>query len=218
MNTYTFKTPDPAYLDNGTMQANKDWLLENVTEEDTFIDIGAHIGCVFIPVVGERKPKRALAFEPTPEVFKMLELNCKQVKNYELYNKAVSNKSGVEKFYEADWGSPSNTLVDRFEGKLEPYDMQVVALNDIRLDGPIVIKMDAELSEPKIWEGMSNHYSKIKAVCMEIFVEAYYKAGVDFNPMLKMIRDAGFGIYDHAGREISDEQIQHTPILDVIIR
>lgn len=217
---YTIEASEAAYCDNGNMAEIIDWLVKTVTHEDTFVDVGAHVGCMFIPTVTETKPKRAIAIEPTPETFGFLKKNCKQLKvPYELCNMAVSDKTGETMMYDCSWGSPSNTLKDRWEGK-HPATIPVktIALGDMKLDGPIVLKIDAELSEPEVWEGLRPHFSKIRAIIMEMFIDGYDGAGIKIEPFIEQIRKDGFEIYNLDEKPMSDTDILISGKTDVILK
>ncbi len=219
MKSFSIDTPDEIYLDNGTMKESIAWLIDNVTEEDIFIDVGAHIGCVFVPVVGTKKPFRALAFEPAEETFEFLERNCRQLGRYEIYNKAVSNFTGEGEMYDADWGSPSHSIIDRFEGKRPTFPIDVIRLNDIEFeDRPIVMKIDAELSEPEVWDGMTKLFPQIKGICMELFNEAYKAVNISVTPFLEKIRENGFSIFNFKEEPMTNKQILSLRQVDVIIK
>ncbi len=220
--SYTIKTPHQNYLDNGTMQPTIKWLKQNVTKEDVFIDVGAHIGAVFVEVAGTTNPKIAIAFEPTPEACGYLRENCNQLgANVEVNEAAVSNEDGEGHLYEADWGSPSNSMIDRFKGTRPAIKVKTVRLDSFKAvldDHPIVIKIDAELSEPQVWEGMKGILPQVKAVCMELFFEAYRDVKIDIEPFLNQIREDGFKIYTFNGKEMLNEELLGYDILDVVIK
>ncbi len=219
--SYALESDSPNYLDNGNMQETIDFLCEHITPDDTFIDIGAHIGCVFIEVMDRCKPKMGYAFEPTVETFKQLKKNCKRNLHtpYEVVNKALMDYTGEVDFYEASWGSPSNTTVDRFEGRIKPKKFPCVDLNSYKIDGKLVIKLDAELAEQKIWKGMSRHIPNIKAMTMEWFNMAMVETNLERVEFLKQIRKDGFGIYsiDNRRKAISDDDLLSSGKLDLIL-
>lgn len=197
------------------------WFSKNLKPEHIFVDIGAHIGGVFVPVVWEVKPRWAIAFEPTPVSFDYLKKNCEEflTTDYELQNKAVLDKTGEAEMYEASWGSPSNTFLDRFEGKNNAkFKVETTALDDIEFNGRLMIKMDAELSEPKIWKGMKKTLPKVDAIVMEIFAEAFGNIGVDITPFLDEIRQDGFEIFDLDEKLFSNEAVIKAKRTDIIIR
>lgn len=220
---YDIESENVNYLDNGNMQATINYLCDEIKPEDIFIDIGAHIGCVFIEVVDRAKPVMAYAFEPTPLSFRLLQKNCKRnLKTpYKLINKAVVDYRGEIDFFQADWGSPSNTAVDRFEGKIRPICIPCIDLNSIKFgDANLVLKVDAELSEPKIWAGLTKHIPKIKFMTMEWFNQALVETKTDRLPVLAQIRAAGFNIYDierGLGHKVTDDYILGSAKIDLLI-
>lgn len=213
------KSPEKAYLENGTMRQNRIWLKQEIKHSDTFIDVGAHIGALFTPIVEITKPKRSIAFEPTPDSFEYLKENTKHLKNCEIYQKAAGNINGKLPFYEASIGSPSNTFKERFEDKRKPkWDVDVIKLDSLDIDGEFVMKLDAELSEREVWEGLGRNKEKLRSACIEIFNDAYKDIGIDVAPFLRQIRKDGFNIYNHSLEPLSDRFILFCPIIDIIVK
>lgn len=206
----------------------KEWLSRVITENHVFIDVGAHIGCVFVKTVEKAKPFKAIAFEPTSESFDFLKKNCEAFLDpgtYELHNAAVTDQTGETFMYDCSWGSPSNTLKDRFEGKHKPtIPVKTIRLDDLEIpkDRRIILKVDAELSEPEVWRGMQKLLPQVDAMVMEIFAHGYPGADIHLLDMIKEIREAGFNIYNiNTGsykERISDEQIIRSGKTDIIIQ
>lgn len=226
-NEIKLETPNEAYLDNGGMKEIIQWLQSVVTEEHIFIDIGAHIGAIFVPVVKETRPKNAFAFEPTPETFEFLEKNCKTNLDtpYLLHNNAISNVTKDDLMYDCSWGSPSNTLIDRFEGKLKPtIPVKLIRLDEMFNEKTIgenkfILKIDAELSEPEVWEGMRSMFPSIDGIIMEIFSEAFENAGKDISKFLDQIRADDFQIYDIYGEHlVSNSRIIKMRKTDIVLK
>ena len=110
--------------------------------------------------------------------------------------------------------------MDRFEGTRKPKKVPCVDLNSYKFNGNIVMKLDAELSEPRVWKGMTKHIPNLKCVIMEWFNQAFVETGTDRLGILKQIRDEGFQIYDINDRKkpVNDEYLLGTGKIDVIIR
>src|SRR3989344_4760894 len=72
-----------------------------LTDKDILIDIGAHIGVFSVFAAHYAKNGKVYSFEPSNENFSLLKKNLEinKLNNLEIFNKAVSNKSGNKIFY-----------------------------------------------------------------------------------------------------------------------
>lgn len=142
------------------------FLLKYLKKNETFIDIGAHFG--FYSLLGSYlvgANGRIISFEPTPNTFKQLKINCikfAHFKNIDIYNKAVYLDDKVIELQ--DFGivnSAFNTIKEvRISEKINSNFIKVSAVS---LDRFIeenypqlqisMIKIDAESAELEILKG-----------------------------------------------------------------
>lgn len=142
----------------------------NFQKFDTIIDVGAHIGGFCIKF--SDSAERIYSFEPNSQTFRVLEKNLElnEIKNIELFNKAVSSKEGEIEFY-----SNSNSLRSSLEIKEDEEPSERVdvlnlhsVLDDIDLKGETLLKLDCEGSEFKIIkETDKNTLNKFDAIFLE---------------------------------------------------
>ena len=74
------------------------------------IDVGASSGVFAIPWHRKYPNAQLYCFEPNNKNFSLLSRNSKNLKNLNIYKKAISNSSGVKKFYEANYTNSSSLL------------------------------------------------------------------------------------------------------------
>lgn len=149
-----------------------------LNENDTFIDIGAHIGYYSViasEIIGSQG--KIISFEPTPSTFELLSKNLKDCKNVTLENKAVFSEDKTLVFN--DFGMKymvfNSFKTPRLENiELEPKKIDVQA---VRLDTyipennlkPSLIKIDAESVELEILKGAVSMLKTHQPIlCIEI--------------------------------------------------
>src|SRR5215211_7535318 len=79
-----------------------------VTKQDVVLDIGANIG--FMTIQLAQQAKHVYAFEPSPDNFKKLEENTKDLDNVTNYQIAVSNRVGHSPLYICPFDNGMNRL------------------------------------------------------------------------------------------------------------
>jgi len=147
-------------------------LNENLSEGETFVDIGAYIGYYSIlarNIVGEQG--KVISFEPNPESYKMLKKNI-TLNGYEniiAENIALSDEEGFLKLFIGKYTDDSSSLFLAEEVNEGRYVMVKTMTFDRYCEdqeiGPSFIKIDAEGAEYKILRGMQKviavHHPKL---------------------------------------------------------
>jgi FkbM family methyltransferase len=149
------------------------FLIHNLKEGDTFVDIGAHFGYFSLLarcLVG--KSGAIYSFEASPSTFKMLNKNIGNKNNIECYNLAVSDEVSELKFYEfPNLYSEYNTLeIQQFRDEkwFKNHPPQEIRVKSVTLEGflanheltPDIIKIDVEGAESKVINGLKKYLSK----------------------------------------------------------
>lgn len=128
--------------------------LKNLLHPDSvFIDIGAYIGSH--TVFAAKIAGRVIAFEPDGRTYKILERNCRSLKNVNLHHEAVGSK--MADIYLKHHPIPSYNETTDIEGKdCEP--VRCVTLDSLlpQVDGPPVVKIDVEGKEVEVLKGGLN--------------------------------------------------------------
>lgn len=94
-----FKDPTFRYCNGGAYGDKYSNFLKTLSERYYFIDVGANIGIYSLISSQNNNCKKVIAFEPNPKVFKLLKKNFINIKNFELFNLAISNKNGKASFF-----------------------------------------------------------------------------------------------------------------------
>ena len=146
------------------------YLILNLHEMDTFMDIGAHYGYFSLlasRIVGEKG--HVVSFEASPTTFRILEKNSTKDRMLKVYNYAISNTNNDLIFYEfPNLYSEYNTLeVEQFseEEWFKLASPKKVKVSAIILDDffskenyrPHIIKIDVEGAEYKVLSGANDY-------------------------------------------------------------
>ena len=190
----------------------RDWCLKHTSPGDLFVDCGAHIGRVSVPVA--QKGNYVIAIEACPESAEILRKNLAPYKNSRVIEKVVFSSNGEVEFTTALDSHIQSSIFDRFSPNREAVRTEYlpsVTLNTILKDfpsGDVVLKMDIELSERFAWEGLGRSIKRVKAACME-FMPTILRADAKVDPQefVDKIRIDGFDIYNLDGSEISEGEL-----------
>ncbi|MCV0411906.1 FkbM family methyltransferase [Nitrosarchaeum sp.] len=174
-----------------------------VNEGDITIDVGANIGyytLLLAKIVGSSG--KVIAFEAEPRNFEILKKNVEEnhFENVIVEKKAVSEKSGVVKFFIGEDSSTENQL---FKPDVKHSEIEVESISideylqdkDIKVD---FIKMDIQGSEPLVIEGMRKTIEKNKnlKLMMEWWPDAIKKYNIKPDKHLQELVSLGFNIFE----------------------
>jgi len=198
---YNLDYYSPNDLDNGNMTLIIDRLLEEVGSDDIFIDVGAYIGAMSVPVIAQKKPYLTIAIEPNTKAFPILERNIEsssRIARFQTWNAPVCEIDGIILFQEAD---NTGSLTRQYDEKFFPKDERIGMTIDrvLAMNNPehkkVVIKMDIEMSEPRAWKGMKNSFNDIKCVIMEFFFQGWREQNMNAMEFHDEIVADGFSFY-----------------------
>lgn len=148
--------------------------LDELHENDVFLDCGANIGEIGVGLRLAGKPVRYLAFDPGEEEHAACMLNnpgntCEK--------KALWNETTVLKFYEKS-DSADSSLIE-FGGHEQVTEVQATTIDEYcaanGIDRIKYLKIEAEGAEPEALEGAANTLSKTHFVT----VDCGYERGFD---------------------------------------
>lgn len=174
-----------SYLDSKEFHSIKNEIYNTgIYEVDTdkadpvILDIGAHIGLATIYFKSRFPNAHIFAFEPNPEVFKLLEENIWQngLEGIETYNIAIAGSKGKRKLYIADgedsWSSNSSFTKGSWSGVEKQREIEVEArrLADIldQFEVVDILKMDVEGAEFEILKDIKKRMNKVMQLIVEI--------------------------------------------------
>jgi FkbM family methyltransferase len=150
---------------------SRDIALSYVTNFETAIDIGAHIGISVLH--WEEKFNKIYAYEPMLDHFNCLIENTKNFSQIESFNYAISNSNAILKgTYRTLKNSGSFQLVDndyqqpskKLPRKL--YDIETHRLDEFSFNGVGLIKIDVEGWELEVLKGAINTINKHRPVLL----------------------------------------------------
>lgn len=212
---------------NGCFEADDTkGLIMSMSEGDTFIDIGAHIGyysMVASRLVGDAG--KVISFEPTPSTFGLLQKNLQQKGNVKLENLAVYSVQTNMEFN--DYGLKYMVFNSFQKARLSDIDLQPNRIqvqtttldNYCRLNGvnPSFIKIDAESVELHVLQGAVETIRKSKPKFM---IEVGDFEHIDAGSSLKIISflaDLGYEPFEYANDSFVKHQVimGHYPTLNL---
>ena len=160
--------------------------------EPVIIDGGANIGVSTIYFKKAHPQSRVIAFEPDPEIFKILEQNCKAfgLSGVELIQKALWLSDGFLRFKRegSDAGRVATTsddgeVIDVPACRLRPYLNEEVDL----------LKLDIEGAETAVLQDCADLLSNVR----HLFVEyhSFVDAPQTLRTICELLNDAGFRVH-----------------------
>lgn len=176
---------------------------------DIVIDVGSNIGLVTLQAamcVGNIG--KVYSIEPHPKIFQFLSgnLNLNKVRNVELFNLALGDKSGMV-YFSNQRSDVQNRIVyeksnDTIEVPLRLLDE--LSINESKID---LLKIDVEGFEAFVLRGGKNILRKTICVYIETIEKLYNYHNYDFKEIFQILTDSGFelfSIYDFSLKKIHD--------------
>ena len=133
-------------------------------EQDYVIDCGANYGDIFTWFKINNLKINYISFEPSPNEFECIKLNCFQQKNYNL---ALSNSEGrMDFFLKTDTGDSS--IIEPSLGYIKKITVNTITLEKFIIDKNLkkikLFKLEAEGFEPEILKGSMNILNRIEYI------------------------------------------------------
>ena len=178
------------------------------------VDIGAHIGhysLVAAEIVG--KNGRVFSFEPSPDnhAFLIRNIAANGYDNVEAIPKAVSDRTGVTKFF-LNLDDTGQHSLSRGEGHGHSLEIETITLDEFLADRDYlinVVKMDVEGAEMRVLQGMRETIAR--ADDLTIFTEfsppMITRAGSSPSGFLQQLTDYGFHLFHICEKKQSLERI-----------
>ena len=141
------------------------YCLDEITfsRDDKVIDCGANTGELY-PYLKKIVPElEYIAFEPDQKVYDCLIKNVDDEKAT-LSSDALSNKSGMTKFYNSTHGADSSL---EYSGEKSYTEVKTIRLDDLELTNIKLLKMDAEGHELEVLQGALKTLSQIMYISVD---------------------------------------------------
>lgn len=204
---FTFISFNGNGLDNGNMKEIQSRLKQLVTPDTVYVDCGAHIGTMSIPIIAETKPKLAILIEANPGVIPLLEGNCKTnipEQKVLILNRAICDRDEEVDFFVLQEKADSSSMVREDIMKVSPIKVQGTTLDTLLSDYEnIVMKVDIECAELLMWKGMTK--VRPKHIVIEWFPHGSPAGWCE--ELLALIHKNNYEILLHSGEALKDEEI-----------
>lgn len=131
------------------------------------LDIGAHVGFYALMAGHASAAAKVFAFEPMPSTFERLvsNVNLNRLSNVAVVQCAVGNRDGIVPFYKGDQEIPCSAGTSLEFYRLWASEMSAIQVTSVtcdqfleerRLTGVDLVKIDTESTEPQVLQGMAN--------------------------------------------------------------
>lgn len=172
-------------------------ILRQTKKGNTVIDVGANIGYYTILLADKvEKTGKVYAFEPDKTNFEILKKNVEtnNLKNVEIINAAVGNKTGKIKLHKSKENLGDHKLYKTPLGcAASPLDegetVKIIKLDEFIKEKIDVIKIDTQGWEPEVIKGAKKIIAKNRPIMFLEYSPASYKiAKLDGQKMMKFLR------------------------------
>jgi FkbM family methyltransferase len=190
------------FIDGIYEKGTSDFFVKRLRPGGIFLDLGANIGAISIPLCKQREDCIAVCVEAAPWLFSYLKQNLEQndLNNVTIVNKALFNTDDEElNFYSPD---------KKFgKGSLSPvYTDKAVKVNTIKIDTLLdqlklervdMIKIDVEGYEYSVFQGAENLLAGENApdILFELEDWAEKAAGVPIGSAQQLLMDKGYKLF-----------------------
>ncbi|MBI4657995.1 MAG: FkbM family methyltransferase [Verrucomicrobia bacterium] len=188
-------------------------LQELIRPDDTFLDVGANVGFYSLVMSRTHPGLRVIAFEPNPRLFQLLSSNAaaNQFSEMGCEPLALSDRNGTALLY-LNQSDMSASLRDDFDTNLsDTIEVQTVTLdsfiNQQRLRGRLVVKVDVEGNEEAFLEGARQTLAFRKP---DLIMEVALNYGESTTALLK---DNGYNFY-----QVTDRGLLESDTLTPVVR
>jgi FkbM family methyltransferase len=166
----------------------------------SFVDVGAHIGLVAIPVT-ERSDCRCLAIEPEPRNFALLERNIERHGLGEhitaLHCAAHSAHASVRLALSRDNSGDHHLLPMGMASPRATIEVPARRLDDLLaahpLPGPLVLKLDTQGAEAQVLRGAPRALANASHVLLEYWPAGLRRQGDDAEALATILRELPYG-------------------------
>lgn len=191
---------------------------DNLSQGDVFIDAGANIGTISLPVAN-RNPVQVFAFEPAPNIFNVLkankQLNC--LENVQTIPQGLSDREGTTDFYESAraHGWSGMVKIDGFQKhRITTTTLDAFATAH-RIGRIAVLKVDVQGWEYFVFKGAEKLLSekRIGTIIFEFEWWAEQNAGLEAGTTQQFLLDKGYKLYTLDGAPVLRPFTKGTVIL-----
>ncbi len=170
----------------------------------TIIDVGASKGNFSLQFHKIFPEAQIYAFEPLADCFELTKNKLDGVANFRAFNLALSDFKGKSQIFRSSYSGASSLIkMSSLQKEIFPVtageskedivvDTMDNILGDIKLDEPILIKLDVQGTEDKVINGGKLIFGKAKAVITETSFRKLYDGQPLFNDINRQLEAFGF--------------------------
>lgn len=218
---FIYQTFDENGFINGNMTEIQERLKKEVRADDIFVDLGAHIGTMSIPVIAAVRPRKSILVEANPGVIPLLKANVEKNLpglDVEVVNAVICDRDEMVDFSILTEKADSSSFVrqDIVDGgkKVQVQGMTLARLlRDIQKD--VYMKVDIECAELLMFKGMGTKAKYIRGMVMEWFRSAISEENA--KELLLQIYGAGFQIYTLDRHPMKLQQLMESTKDDILL-
>lgn len=167
-----------------------DYIKDNFPIHGTIVDIGANIGNHSIFFAKFLQYRQILAFEPVPDNYILLTLNCARFQGFYPFKLALGSENKIVNIA-PNWENMGASMVDK-DGKLE---IMAIPLDLISLYDCTLIKIDVEYYEPEVLKGAYLTIQKNKPLILIEDVKEEYSALLPDYECIRQWKEHGTYLY-----------------------
>src|SRR3954469_16245844 len=167
-------------------------LLALLPEDGVAVDVGAHIGCMTVPLA--RRARFVVACEPQRVTFQHLCANValNSLRNVVTVHAAVAERGGSIRMRQLDFDAPQNSAAVFIAEDANGETTAVVALDDLRLSRCDLLKIDAEGWDGRVIAGAL----RLVGACQPaVYAEA--RTEPEVTEIARLLQPLGYSIYRH---------------------
>ena len=181
-------------------------LICQVKREDTYIDVGAHIGLIALPVIFHARPRLSILIEPNDYARNLMEKFIRDNvpdSNVIILDGMVRDYDGEGDFYRTESSPHGSAFPLHVEGTITKKAMRLDSvIKENGIAGDVVLKCDAEGGDAEVWRSLGEKVRMIKFAVLEFHPRTWQVAGEDKDLFVDSARSNGFALATLRGKPL----------------
>jgi FkbM family methyltransferase len=176
--------------------------MDQFKDSGTFIDVGANIGAITLPLAAKRRDWKVIAIEAHRELSNVLAANTlnNRLYNVEVICAAVGAESGITTFPSVSLSSKINfgVLGTHLKDKISSKHVLMFGLDYVARPNTRFVKLDVEGAEAQVLKGARNLIEKVRPIwLLEATKEDPYRGHTEESTRetMRVLLDAGYSLF-----------------------
>lgn len=183
----------------------------------TILDVGANVGQFTIASANIYPEALIYSFEPLPDCFSRLKNNTRSYSNVSVSQLALGDEKGNVAFH-VNRHSHSSSILPLSENHKKSFPEAEVAeeikvdvstldleLPNLKLESPVLLKIDVQGYESQVLKGAQNVFDKIDLIILESSFKPMYEGELLFLEIIDQMKRYGFSFLRPVGWLESDD-------------